>query len=467
MNAVLQPIGRTFLSGLESAGRLFLFAVKSLLNCVQPPFYPRHIVRQMIEIGYYSLPVVGMTAIFTGMVLALQSYTGFSRFNAESCDPERGGDLALTRELGPVLAGLIVAGRIGAAMAAEIGTMRVTEQIDALSTLSTNPYKYLVAPRLIAGLTMMPLLVLVADIIGVFGGYVVSIYKLGFNPASYLKNTVDFVEPLDVISGLVKAAVFGFIIALMGCYHGFHSRGGAQGVGKATTNAVVTAIDPDPDLQLHHHRAVFRPMSADSQSKTDLKIKVRGLKKAFGSKVVLNGVDLDVPRDQSLVVIGGSGTGKSVLIKCILGLLQPDSGSIEIDGEEVVGASAEKREAVMQKFGMLFQGGALFDSLPGLGKRRLRPDRRARDKRREAKDVALRKLAAVGLGPEVGELSPAELSGGMQKRVALARAIAVEPEIIFFDEPTTGLDPIMADVINELIIEMRHRPRRHRALDHP
>jgi len=150
--------------------------------------------------------------------------------------------ISLCRELGPVLAGLIVAGRIGAAMAAEIGTMRVTEQIDALSTLSTNPFKYLIAPRLIAGLTMMPLLVLVADIIGVFGGYVVSIYKLGFNPASYLKNTVDFVEPLDVISGLVKAAVFGFIISLMGCYHGFHSRGGAQGVGKATTNAVATAM---------------------------------------------------------------------------------------------------------------------------------------------------------------------------------------------------------------------------------
>ncbi len=241
MNAVLQPIGRTFLSGLEAAGRLSLFALKSLLNCMQPPFYPRHIVRQMIEIGYYSLPYVGMTAIFTGMVLALQSYTGFSRFNAETAIPNV-VVISLCRELGPVLAGLIVAGRIGAAMAAEIGTMRVTEQIDALSTLSTNPYKYLIAPRLIAGLTMMPLLVLVADIIGVFGGYVVSIYKLGFNPASYLKNTVDFVEPLDVISGLVKAAVFGFIISLMGCYHGFHSRGGAQGVGKATTNAVATAM---------------------------------------------------------------------------------------------------------------------------------------------------------------------------------------------------------------------------------
>ena len=194
----------------------------------------------MIEIGYYSLPVVGLTAIFTGMVLALQSYTGFARFSAESAIPNV-VVISITRELGPVLAGLMVAGRVGAAMAAEIGTMRVTEQIDALHTLATNPFKYLVAPRLIAGLTMLPILVFIADIIGVFGGYVVASYKLGFNPATYLKNTLDFVEPMDVISGLVKAGVFGFLITLMGCYHGYNSRGGAQGVGAATTNAVVSA----------------------------------------------------------------------------------------------------------------------------------------------------------------------------------------------------------------------------------
>jgi phospholipid/cholesterol/gamma-HCH transport system permease protein len=194
----------------------------------------------MIEIGYYSLPVVGLTAIFTGMVLALQSYTGFARFSAESAIPNV-VVISITRELGPVLAGLMVAGRVGAAIAAEIGTMRVTEQIDALDTLATNPFKYLIAPRLIAGFTMMPILVLIADIIGVFGGYVVSIYKLGFNPYVYLKHTIDFVEVLDVVSGLVKAGVFGFLVTLMGCYHGYNSKGGAEGVGAATTNAVVSA----------------------------------------------------------------------------------------------------------------------------------------------------------------------------------------------------------------------------------
>ena len=237
---LLQPLGRTFLDGLEAMGRLFLFAVRAVFLALRPPYYPRLIVRQMIEIGYYSLPVVGMTAVFTGMVLALQTYTGFARFNAETAIPNV-VVISICRELGPVMAGLMVAGRIGASMAAELGTMRVTEQIDALTTLSTNPFKYLIAPRLIAGLCMLPLLVGTADLIGILGGYLVSVYKLGFNPASYIKNTVDFVEFLDVFSGLVKAAVFGFIVALMGCYHGFHSHGGAQGVGKATTNAVVSA----------------------------------------------------------------------------------------------------------------------------------------------------------------------------------------------------------------------------------
>jgi phospholipid/cholesterol/gamma-HCH transport system ATP-binding protein len=186
---------------------------------------------------------------------------------------------------------------------------------------------------------------------------------------------------------------------------------------------------------------------------SDLKIKVRGLKKAFGPKQVLNGIDLDVPRGQSLVVIGGSGSGKSVLIKCILGLVEPDSGSIEIDGQEVIGMKHAEREEIMRKFGMLFQGAALFDSLPVWENVAFGLIAGRGMARKAAKDVALRKLAAVGLGPEVGELFPAELSGGMQKRVSLARAIAVEPEIIFFDEPTTGLDPIMAQVINELIVK--------------
>ena len=236
----LAAIGAAFLGFLTASGRLVIFASLALATAVTPPFYIRSLLREMVNIGYFSLPVVGLTAIFTGMVLALQSYTGFSRFSAESAVATV-VVLSVTRELGPVISGLMVAGRVGAAMAAEIGTMRVTDQIDALVTLSTDPLRYLVLPRLLAGMITLPLLVVVADIIGVFGGYLVGVYKLGFNPQAYLNGTWQHLETNDVVSGLVKAAVFGLIVALMGCYQGYHSRGGAEGVGRATTYAVVAA----------------------------------------------------------------------------------------------------------------------------------------------------------------------------------------------------------------------------------
>lgn len=237
---VCEKMGATVIGFLNAVGRLAMFIGRAVGNCFAPPFFPAQLLRQLIDIGYYSLPVVGMTALFTGMVLALQSYTGFTRFNAESAIAGV-VVLSVTRELSPVLAGLMVAGRIGAAIAAEIGTMRVTEQIDALTTLSVNPFKYLIAPRVIAGTLMLPILVLIGDIIGVFGGYLVAIYNLGFSEGNYLSQTWDVMEPIDVTSGLVKAAVFGFLVTIMGCYHGFNSPRGAQGVGAATTNAVVSA----------------------------------------------------------------------------------------------------------------------------------------------------------------------------------------------------------------------------------
>jgi phospholipid/cholesterol/gamma-HCH transport system permease protein len=240
MSGFLASIGAVFLGFLAATGRLALFTAQALAGAFSPPFYPRLILRQILYMGYFSLPVVGLTAIFTGMVLALQSYTGFSRFAAEGAVATV-VVLSMTRELGPVIAGLMVAGRVGAAMAAEIGTMRVTDQIDALATLSTDPLRYLVLPRLVAGLVTLPLLVLIADVIGVFGGFLVGTATLGFNPSGYLDQTQQHLETRDVVSGLIKAGVFGFTVALMGCYNGYQSRGGAEGVGQATTYAVVSA----------------------------------------------------------------------------------------------------------------------------------------------------------------------------------------------------------------------------------
>ena len=234
----LSNIGRRILVMLTVAGRLSMFAGSAISHCFRPPWYFRNIVQQFWVIGYNSLPVVGLTAVFTGAVLALQTYVGFARFAAPSAIPTV-LVVSITRELGPVLASVMVAGRVGAAIAAELGTMRVTEQIDALDTLATNPMKYLVVPRLLAGLVMMPILVLIADIIGIMGGFVVSSFILKLNESAYLISTIQSLKMMDVVSGLVKAAVFGVIITLLGCFNGYNSKGGAQGVGTATTNAVV------------------------------------------------------------------------------------------------------------------------------------------------------------------------------------------------------------------------------------
>ncbi|MFZ5672984.1 MAG: MlaE family ABC transporter permease [Pseudomonadota bacterium] len=236
----LANLGRVVLALLTEIGSIVLFIKDALVQGLTPTIYVRQIFDQVMKIGYNSLPVVGLTAFFTGGALALQIYLGGSRFNAESLVSTIVA-LGITRELGPVLAGLMVAGRVGASIAAELGTMRVTEQIDALTTLATNPFKYLVGPRILAGVITLPILVGIADIIGIMGGYIVGTRSLGFNSFAYIKSTADFLQVDDVVSGLIKAAVFGFIITLMGCYHGFHSKGGAQGVGRATTNAVVSS----------------------------------------------------------------------------------------------------------------------------------------------------------------------------------------------------------------------------------
>ncbi len=236
----LATLGRAAFGLLAAIGRVAIFAAQTLGHMARPPFYAREFGQALLAIGYFSLPVVGLTAFFTGGALALQIYAGGARFSAEAVVPSIVA-IGMTRELGPVLGGLMVAARVASSIAAEIGTMKVTEQIDALVTLSTHPMKYLTVPRVLAATLAVPLLVAVGDAIGIMGGFVVGITRLGFNEAVYLRNTLDFLEPWDVGSGMVKGAVFGFIVALMGCYHGMASGRGAQGVGRATKAAVVGA----------------------------------------------------------------------------------------------------------------------------------------------------------------------------------------------------------------------------------
>lgn len=236
----LAAIGRPVVGALAATGRIALFALSVLSHLVRPPFYPREFLAALMQIGWFSLPMVGLTALFTGGALALQIYSGGSRFNAESVVPSIVA-IGMTRELGPVLGGLMVAARVASSIAAEIGTMKVTEQIDALVTLSTHPLKYLAVPRVLAATLAVPVLVAVGDSIGIMGGWLVGISRLDFNSATYIANTVDFLEFWDIGSGLAKGAVFGFIVALMGCHFGMTSGRGAQGVGAATKSAVVAA----------------------------------------------------------------------------------------------------------------------------------------------------------------------------------------------------------------------------------
>jgi phospholipid/cholesterol/gamma-HCH transport system permease protein len=236
----LASIGHAVLGILAAIGRVSLFAWSTLTHLVRPPIYPREVALALLHIGWLSLPVVGLTAIFTGGALALQIYAGGARFNAEAVVPQIVA-IGMVRELGPVLVGLMIAARVTSSVAAEIATMKVTEQIDALVTLSTHPMKYLTVPRVLAATLTVPLLVGVGDIIGIFGGYAVATGTLGFNAAGYIQNTVDFLEIKDITSSLAKGAVFGFIAALMGCYFGMNSGRGAQGVGRATKGSVEAA----------------------------------------------------------------------------------------------------------------------------------------------------------------------------------------------------------------------------------
>ncbi|NWF91588.1 MAG: ABC transporter permease [Syntrophaceae bacterium] len=238
--SLFSGIGNSSIRFVEEAGRIMILFVQTMSWIFRPPMQGREVLKQMEEVGVRSFPVVIITAAFTGMVLALQSFTGFKRFNAESMVGTVVA-LSMTRELGPVLTGLMVSGRVGSAMAAELGTMRVTEQIDALYTLATNPIKYLIVPRFLAATVMLPILVVFADIIGILGGYLVSVQILGTNPTLYIRKTWDYLEFNDLYSGLVKAIFFGMIVATISCHQGFSTEGGAEGVGRATTKAVVTS----------------------------------------------------------------------------------------------------------------------------------------------------------------------------------------------------------------------------------
>ena len=423
----IRAIGRPALRATRTIGAVALFAMR---GCRLRSGHPVAILRQVMQIGWLSLPVVGLTALFTGAALDLQIHSGGERFQAGDVVPAIVA-IGMVRELGPVLGGLMVAARVASSIDAEIGTMRVTEQIDALVTLSTDPVRWLVTPRLWAAILCMPVLVATGDIIGIMGGWLVGTTSLGFNSAELHREQLGVSGALgrrlwpDQGGGLrAGRRVVGMLVR-----HAVGARGGRRRTGHDQCGR--RRRRRHPGCELCADRAVLRM------------IRTCGLSKSFGAKRVLDSVDLSVATGESLCVIGQSGTGKSVLLKCILGLERPDAGQVLWNGQPL------DRARFMARFGMLFQGAALFDSLSVWQNVAFRLRQRMDDRR--ARAIALDKLARVGLASDIADLMPAQLSGGMAKRVGLARAIADDPAVIFFDEPTTGLDPIRARAIDALI----------------
>jgi phospholipid/cholesterol/gamma-HCH transport system permease protein len=319
VQSFLASIGRSTMELLAATGRIAIFVGIALSHVVRPPFYPGELARQLLRIGYFSLPVVGLTALFTGGALALQIYSGGSRFNAETVVPSIVA-IGIVRELGPVLAGLMVAGRVASSIAAELGTMRVTEQIDALTTLSTNPIKYLVVPRILAATLALPALVAVGDVIGILGGYLVGTGRLGFNAATYIRNTVDYLEAGDVTSRPDQGGGLRLHARADGLLPRLPLRPRRPGRRPGDDERRGLRLGADPRLELRADRGLLLSMAEVPR------IEMIDVHKAFGANRVLRGVDLDVHRGESLVIIGGSGTGKSVTLKCILGIERPDSG---------------------------------------------------------------------------------------------------------------------------------------------
>ena len=386
------------------------------------------------------------------MVLALQGEAALSRLSAESTIPQIVA-ISILRELGPVVAGLMLAGRVGSSIAAELSTMRVNEQVDALTTMSIDPWHYLIAPRVLAALIALPVLVVVANVIGIGGGYLIAVFQLDFDGTRFLTTILGFIQPQSWALSLTKALIFGAIVGLFGCYMGFNARGGAQGVGLATTNAVVASsialLLADLVITLAFFRLVGEPMTQIPKA-----FRLETCTKILEPHRFFQALISAWIKASRLAILGRSGTGKSVLFKCIVGLMTPEQGDVSIDGQSLSTATSRQREALLAKIAVVFQGSALFDSLNVWRNVMFTRMMSGGTSKKDLMGRAEALLQKVGLNGDDLTKAPSELSSGMQKRVAIARALAQDPDLIFFDEPTTGLDPVTAGTIDDLIADV-------------
>ena len=449
MEKLLAPfmaVGTGAIKSVQEIGATLIFLGRAIAAGAKPPYRIGLTLQQAEFVGFGSLFIVVLTGTFTGAVFTLQTVNALSRVGMESMVGST-VVIAVARELSPVLTSLMVTGRVGSSMATELGTMRVSEQIDAMEVMAVDPLQYLIAPRLVAGAFMVPCLCLIFDMVAAIGSYLVAVVFLHIDEGSYIARIKWMLDPADFTHGLYKGIVFGIVITLVGCYKGYNATGGARRRRRRH--------HPNRGHWIHRHlRARLRSYVALAAQHAKLMIDLQDIRKRFGKQEVLKGVSFKVNKGTTRVILGLSGSGKSVLMKHIIGLLMPDSGSILVDGEDITKMDHKELLRVRRKFGMVFQQAALFDSM-NVGDNVAFPLREhTKLNKSEVADKVAHMLKLVGL-PDIQHKFPAELSGGMRKRVGLARAIVLEPTCVLYDEPTTGLDPITTDNVDNMIMEAK------------
>jgi ABC transport permease subunit len=419
------------------------------------PFRLSLVFHQMILIGVRAVPMAALTSFSIGLTLAMQSARELQKMGAQGFVPDL-VSVSLLRELGPLLIAVIVIGRSGSAVTAELGTMKVSEEIEALQVMAINPVRFLIVPRVIAMMIMLPVLTIFGNYVGMVGGWSICHYALDFSTAYYIVRSLSAASAWDLYSGLDQERR----LRLAGHHDRLphrdarSGRRGRSGAGDHAIRGLVAAHHADRQRRADRD-LLFRRMTTAPEP-GEAVIQVRDLVREFGGRRVLDGLSFDVHKGDTMIVMGGSGCGKSTLLRHIIGSMKPSSGSIKIFGEEITRMDERQFASLRRRFGVLFQSGALLQSLtvgenvalPIVEHGKLAPD---------IIDLMVKmKLELVGLtGFE--NLKPAEISGGMKKRVGLARALALDPELLFSDEPTAGLDPIMTSVVDILTQDLTRK----------